>query len=58
MIPYGHPLQKVYQPNDCHGREDGECHWKRCPQLRDGEPERSGRHCPLDKYGDTAPEGK
>ncbi len=52
MIPYGHPLQKVYQPNDCHGREDGECHWKRCPQLRDGEPERSGRHCPLDNRGE------
>ena len=32
----------------CHGGRDGECHWEECPQLRDGEPEKSGRHCPLD----------
>lgn len=32
----------------CHGDRDGECHWKKCPQLADGEPVRSGRHCPLD----------
>lgn len=32
----------------CHSGQDGECTWKHCPQLRDGEPEKSGRHCPLD----------
>jgi len=33
----------------CHaaGRNsDGECSWANCPQLRDGEPHKSGRHCP------------
>jgi hypothetical protein len=32
----------------CRSKFDGECHWAGCPQLRDGEPEASGRHCPLD----------
>jgi hypothetical protein len=32
----------------CHAGSDGECSWKECPQLRDGEPDKSGRHCPLD----------
>jgi len=31
-------------------RSDGECIYSRCPQLRDGEPARSGRHCPLDTW--------
>ena len=33
----------------CHAGQDGDCIWKECPQLRDGEPVKSGRHCPLDK---------
>ena len=33
----------------CHADRDGECNDARCPQLRDGEPHKSGRHCPLDK---------
>lgn len=33
----------------CHAQMDGDCDWKDCPQLRDGEPEKSGRHCPLDR---------
>lgn len=33
---------------DCHAGSDGECFWTDCPQLRDGEPVASGRHCPLD----------
>lgn len=33
----------------CHAGRDGECHWRRCPQLRDNEPNATGRHCPLDK---------
>lgn len=28
---------------------DGECFWEGCPQIHDGEPAKSGRHCPLDK---------
>jgi hypothetical protein len=32
----------------CHADRDGECVHKDCPQLRDGEPKKSGRHCPLD----------
>ena len=32
----------------CHAaHSDGECMWKQCPQLRDGEPEKTGRTCPL-----------
>lgn len=33
----------------CHAGSDGECNWKSCPQLRDGEPKKSGRHCPQDR---------
>jgi protein gp37 len=36
----------------CHAARDGECMADSCPQLRDGEPHRSGRHCPLDDWGD------
>lgn len=32
-------------------RGDGECNDGRCPQRREGEPERSGRSCPL-PWGD------
>lgn len=32
----------------CHAGRDGDCVWPACPQLRDGEPSKSGRHCPLD----------
>jgi hypothetical protein len=32
----------------CHSDDDGECSWEGCPQLRDGEPAATGRHCPLD----------
>jgi len=31
----------------CHAARDGECGWEHCPQLRDGEPAKSGRTCPL-----------
>jgi hypothetical protein len=33
-------------------RDDGDCTWEGCPQLRDGEPKRSGRHCPRDTRED------
>ena len=40
----------------CHAaRSDGECIAPSCPQLRDGEPARSGRHCPIDDW-DTVDE--
>lgn len=34
----------------CHSARDGDCVWEECPQLRDGEPEKSGRHCPYDHW--------
>ncbi|MGF6963014.1 hypothetical protein OKW43_000019 [Paraburkholderia sp. WC7.3g] len=34
----------------CHAARDGECSWAHCPQIRDGEPVKSGRHCPHDKH--------
>ena len=37
----------------CAAGHDGECASPLCPQLRDGEPRRSGRHCPLDKETTT-----
>jgi len=33
----------------CQSDSDGDCSWAHCPQLRDNEPETTGRHCPLDK---------
>jgi len=32
----------------CQADDDDYCEWPECPQNRDGEPARSGRHCPLD----------
>jgi hypothetical protein len=32
----------------CAADRDGECAHSDCPQMRDGEPRTSGRHCPLD----------
>lgn len=43
-----HALAKPKCPQ-CHADGDGDCTWKHCPQLRDGEPKKSGRHCPYDK---------
>jgi hypothetical protein len=35
----------------CHADNDGECHDATiCPQLRDGEPAKTDRHCPLDTW--------
>ena len=31
----------------CHAEDDGSCEWCGCQQVRDGEPERSGRTCPM-----------
>jgi hypothetical protein len=32
----------------CRGDDEGQCAWRRCPQIRDGEPSATGRHCPYD----------
>lgn len=32
----------------CAAARDGECSHVQCPQIRDSEPIKSGRHCPLD----------
>jgi len=32
----------------CRADRDGDCRWELCPQILDAEPDRSGRHCPLD----------
>jgi len=32
----------------CQSNDDGDCSWTDCPQRRDGEPQATGRHCPLD----------
>ena len=33
----------------CVAGRDGDCTHGKCPQLRDGEPEKTGRHCPVDR---------
>ena len=33
----------------CRAAQDGDCIWDGCPQERDGEPRKTGRHCPLDR---------
>jgi mannitol-specific phosphotransferase system IIBC component len=40
--------RQYYGHGSCRSDRDGDCRWMHCPQLKDGEPERSGRHCPLD----------
>lgn len=42
----------VEEHNYCHADTDGDCAWEQCPQNRDGEPSKSGRHCPLDRKDD------
>lgn len=37
------------QMTRCQADDDDGCDYKDCPQLRDGEPLRSGRHCPWDR---------
>lgn len=48
-------LPVTEQPR-CHAY-DVDCDWEHCPQIRDGEPRKSGRHCPLDVF-DPEDEGK
>ncbi len=40
--------QQLAAQGHCMANRDGDCDWEECPQLRDDEPHRSGRHCPRD----------
>lgn len=46
------PARKLTEER-CHADRDGDCVWSGCPQLRDGEPQKTGRHCPLDHPSDA-----
>lgn len=39
--------RRKLKPPRCHAARDGDCAWSECPQIRDDEPRRSGRTCPL-----------
>jgi hypothetical protein len=41
------PLAGHRATQHCHADLDGDCSWRHCPQKRDGEPNKSGRSCPL-----------
>jgi hypothetical protein len=48
----GNAEQWVLNVDPCQADQDGYCVWGGCPQLRDGEPSSSGRHCPMDSLDD------
>jgi hypothetical protein len=48
--------EPVGAADGCHAAKDGECFWEHCPQLRDGEPSATGRHCPRDQEAPEAAE--
>jgi hypothetical protein len=43
-----HDTQGAAPLTRCAAGRDGECGHAQCPQLRDGEPRATGRHCPHD----------
>jgi hypothetical protein len=43
-----------YWQRECQAGQDGECAHPKCPQIRDGEPGKTGRHCPLPPSAITA----
>lgn len=46
-------MEKYEDRERCHAAmSDGECYAATCPQLRDGEPTKTGRHCPIDTWID------
>ena len=47
--PRLHVSLSSHRMTRCQSDDDGACDWEGCPQNRDGEPHKSGRHCPLDK---------
>ena len=48
---YHHHMRQITR---CQADGDDYCDWPGCPQLRDDEPRKSGRHCPLDNPSDPA----
>jgi len=36
----------------CAANREGDCNHRLCPQIKDGEPSTTGRHCPLDNQED------
>ena len=40
--------QQLADEGHCMADCDGDCTWSGCPQLRDGEPAATNRHCPRD----------
>lgn len=46
LSPY---RQELADKGHCMADDDGDCTWAECPQLRDDEPRKSGRHCPRDE---------
>lgn len=41
-------LARFNEHDHCHADSDGDCNYPDCPQIKDGEPQKTGRHCPLD----------
>lgn len=50
-------LREQLVGDGCHANDDGDCAWQNCPQLRDNEPKKTGRHCPRD-YRVTDPDSE
>lgn len=52
------PKPRTDKPRDaqpltrCAAARDGDCSHAQCPQVRDGEPNKSGRACPLENWSD------
>lgn len=53
-LGYGEFAARIAQGERCHASRDGECIHPDCPQRRDNEPRKTGRHCPLDVHEDEA----
>lgn len=50
--PLSSHRQRLADEGHCVADGDGDCWWEGCPQARDGEPQKSGRHCPRDRQED------
>lgn len=51
-LPRLHYAPHQHRMTRCQADDDDDCEYAECPQLRDGEPKKSARHCPLDQMGD------
>ena len=47
LPPYKYHVQQRTMTR-CQADSDGDCVYEHCPQLRDNEPAKTGRHCPHD----------